>query len=120
MELATIHRFAERLRGEVRRVDEARSRGTSSIPMCSDDSAPFTVPAARYCDPKRCNRERSLFGGPRIVAVSASLERGTCLPIDLPASSLARSASLAPRELPGGSLQGGASHQRVLPTISST
>ncbi|HEY5944927.1 MAG TPA: hypothetical protein VIV40_05520, partial [Kofleriaceae bacterium] len=52
------------------------------------DEEPFTIPAHLYRDRQRFERERdTLFRGPRIVAASASLERGACLPVDLPGRS---------------------------------
>ena len=73
MEPTTTLRLADRLRAQVRAGNCA-----------AEDAAPFIVPASHYRDPVRRERECALFAGPRIVGVSASLERGACLPIDLP------------------------------------
>ncbi|HEY5924560.1 MAG TPA: SRPBCC family protein [Kofleriaceae bacterium] len=93
MERATILRFAEQLRDEVRAANGAAVR---TVNASGGGEPPLVVPAARYRDAARCELERAtLFSGPRIVAVSASLERGACLPIDLvptPTSSLSASA----------------------------
>jgi glycine betaine catabolism A len=79
MQRATLMRFAEQLRREV-------TAGTASV--AHDDEPPLLVPASRYRDVDRCAREREvLFRGPRIVAVSASLAPGACLPVDLPGRS---------------------------------
>jgi glycine betaine catabolism A len=82
MQRATFMRFAEQLRGEV------VSAGNSARICGSDGEPPLLVPASRYRDPARCELERDkLFRGPRIVAASASLQPGACLPIDLPGRS---------------------------------
>jgi glycine betaine catabolism A len=76
MERRTIERFASQLR---------REASTGKAGVLTDISSPFVIPAGRYRDHARYQRERDqLFGGPRIVAVSASLERGACVPIDAP------------------------------------
>jgi phenylpropionate dioxygenase-like ring-hydroxylating dioxygenase large terminal subunit len=78
MQHATFLRFAEQLRGDVR-----------AAGVCDDHSEPFVVPAAHYRDVARCERERELlFRGPRIVAASASLAPGSCLPVDIPGRSV--------------------------------
>lgn len=72
MERSQVLRLTERLRAEL-----AAPGGESA------ERAPFTVPIARYRDAAWCARERAaLFGGPRIVAASASLGAGACAPID--------------------------------------
>ena len=49
---------------------------------------PFVVPAGRYRDPAWLERElATVFRAPRIVAASAELAAGACLPIDLPGAS---------------------------------
>ena len=56
----------------------------------------FTVPATRYRDATWLERElATVFRAPRIVAASAELAPGACLPIDLPGASalLTRDAS---------------------------
>ncbi|HEX5063153.1 MAG TPA: aromatic ring-hydroxylating dioxygenase subunit alpha [Kofleriaceae bacterium] len=74
MEPTTTLRLADKLRAQARAGNCATA----------EDAAPFTVSALRYRDAARCEREQALFGGPRIVAVSASLVSGACLPVDLP------------------------------------
>jgi phenylpropionate dioxygenase-like ring-hydroxylating dioxygenase large terminal subunit len=80
MRHATFLRFAEQLRGEV-------EAGHGAV-ICEPGTEPLRVPAALYRDRARCDLERAvLFGGPRIVAASASLRAGDCLPVDLPGRS---------------------------------
>jgi nitrite reductase/ring-hydroxylating ferredoxin subunit len=75
---STALRFAERLRGELH---VANGRAVPNDP----EAQPYVVPASRYRDPARNQREREVVARlPRAVAASASLERGACLPIDLP------------------------------------
>ncbi|HEY5948596.1 MAG TPA: aromatic ring-hydroxylating dioxygenase subunit alpha [Kofleriaceae bacterium] len=70
----------------IRGSDESVAGGTAGIR--GSDEPPFTIPARLYRDRQRFELERdTLFSGPRIVAASASLERGACLPVDLPGRS---------------------------------
>ena len=97
MERATFERFAERLRAEVQAGHTAGIRSErgpeakvqpSGAQSAQANEAAFVVPAELYRDAARCHAERiKLFDRPRIVAVSASLERGACLPIDAPGKS---------------------------------
>jgi phenylpropionate dioxygenase-like ring-hydroxylating dioxygenase large terminal subunit len=85
MQRSTVARFAEQLRREL----QAANGG--AIPNDAE-AKPYVVPASRYRDHARCELERArLFGCPRAIAASASLERGACLPVDVSA----RAASLA-------------------------
>ena len=59
-------------------------------PGCSGTAAPLAVPVDRYREPARAERERAaLFArSPRPIAASTSIERGACVPVDLPGASL--------------------------------
>lgn len=74
MERTTILRLAEQLRAQL----------TAPPPPAPS----FTVPAARYREAAWFERERALFSAPRIVAASASLAEGACIPVDIPGVSL--------------------------------
>ncbi|HET6585729.1 MAG TPA: aromatic ring-hydroxylating dioxygenase subunit alpha [Nannocystaceae bacterium] len=75
MERATQVRLTQRLRAEL--------EGEAPEPWPS-----FTIPAARYVDAIRCEREQAvLFGDarrrwPRIVATAAEITAGACVPVD--------------------------------------
>src|SRR5436189_5741474 len=74
MEPANIERLTAQLRRELGAAPDARPH-----------AAPFTVPAVSYRDEALFARERAaLFGGPRIVAASASILPNTAVPIDVP------------------------------------
>jgi glycine betaine catabolism A len=53
-------------------------------------AAALAVPAGRYRDPARAERERAaLFArSPRPIAASTSIARGACVPVDVPGASL--------------------------------
>jgi phenylpropionate dioxygenase-like ring-hydroxylating dioxygenase large terminal subunit len=83
MQRATHERLIEQLRAH---------------PPAAAAAPAFRVPAEHYLAEARCDRERAVvFGGvragvwhgpPRVIAASAALEPGGCLPIDVPGASL--------------------------------
>ncbi|HMG55403.1 MAG TPA: aromatic ring-hydroxylating dioxygenase subunit alpha [Kofleriaceae bacterium] len=91
MQRATLHRLLDQLRAP---------GGGMLAPRRADGGVrpAFRVPAARYLDAAHFERERAaLFGGmsggrlhgpPRVIAASAALAAGGCLPVDLPGVSL--------------------------------
>jgi phenylpropionate dioxygenase-like ring-hydroxylating dioxygenase large terminal subunit len=83
MQHATIQRLAEQLRAEVQAGKGGVVTGADAGGLYAGE--PFAVPVSIYRDVARCDRERErLFSGPRIVAASASLAPGACLPVDIP------------------------------------
>jgi phenylpropionate dioxygenase-like ring-hydroxylating dioxygenase large terminal subunit len=76
MERATHLRLIEQLR--------------SGQGWAAGNEPPVAIPADRYRDPARVERERAaLFAAtPRVIAASSSIARGACVPVDVPGAAL--------------------------------